>query len=344
VKAFVDAVQSRANGRRVALATLWDAFASVAPVDASATDARGRLARTLRAAERDGAWRCSKRTDAAGRPPLPAFVELPAPELAAQPDPRAVAWRPELAWAAALTRLSDRQHHLLLAVNAFLRDAGGDRPLVPVEERSLELFDDEKAISGRAGGETLWGEGRLSLELLRCVPSNTPFAYERIGAGDRLLVAENQATFATLRDLLRKVPGHPYAAVVFGLGRSAQTSIGYLTELPFDVRSVDYFGDLDVDGLEMARACLEAARRAGVEAQLHLRLWQLLLTQRPTPAKPHRPARVEAACTLLPDPLHVDALTLLQSGQRIAQERCGRELLSATPQWWLPGLELHRSN
>lgn len=335
MSAFVDAVTARATGRRVPLEVLWDAFASAAPVDAAAADARRRLAAALTAGRDRGAWTCAKKTDRAGRPPLPAFVTLPAPDAPVRADPATVAWRPELAWAARLRRLSDKHLRMLLAVNAFLRDGGSSRPVVPSEERSLELFDDEKAISGRVGGAMLWGPGRLSLDLLGCVASTTPFAFEQVGDGDRLLVVENQATFATVRDLLRRESGHGYAAVVFGSGQTAASTIGYLTELPFPVSSVSYFGDLDVDGLEAAAACLAAARDAGVTAALHGTLWQLLLGQQPTPApKVPTDARAGKAVAVLPSELQRPALQLLTAGQRIAQERCGRELLATVPGWW----------
>jgi hypothetical protein len=335
VSDFVTAVTRRTARRKVTLEVLWDAFADASPVDASAPDARRRLAGALRDGEHDGAWVCAKKTDLAGRPPLPAFVTLPAAATAVRADPSTAAWRPELAWAAGLRRLSGPHLAMLLAVNAFLRDGGANRPLVPSEERSLELFDDEKVISGRVGGASLWAPSRLSTDLLRCVPSSTPFAYERVGSGARLLVVENQATFATVRDLLRAELDHDYAAVAFGAGRAAASTIGYLTELPFAVHGVDYFGDLDVDGLEMAAACVAAARTTGVMAGPHDPLWRLLLEQTPTPAeKVPSPARAAKAAEVLCGALRPRALELLTSGRRIAQERCGRDLLATLPGWW----------
>lgn len=335
MSAFAAEVEARARGRRVRLDVLWDAFGVAAPVDAAAVDARRRLAEAIDEGARAGAWSVSKQLDTTGRTPLPAFVLLPAAERAERADPSQFAWLPELAWAASLRRISPTHLRMLRQVNAFLRDDGPSRPVVPSEERSLELFDDEKAISGRVGGRTLWAPGRLTCELLRCTPSTTPFAYERVGDGDRLLVVENQATFATLRNLLRAEDGHGYAAVVFGSGRSAATTIGYLTELPFPVAGIDYFGDLDVDGLEAAAACLSAARALGVDARMHRRLWQLLLEQPPTVAvNAPSDARVGRAVAVMPAGLRGRAAAVLADGQRIAQERCGYERLLATPGWW----------
>lgn len=50
-----------------------------------------------------------------------------------------VAWRPELAWASELS-LEERTMSDLLAINAFFRERGGERPIVPLRERSLQLF------------------------------------------------------------------------------------------------------------------------------------------------------------------------------------------------------------
>lgn len=333
---FVEAVQERAKGRRVHLAALWEAYAEAAPIDARAVDARRRLAEALDAGGRQGAWTVSRRQDTSGLPALPAFVTLPPRQGVQRADPRAVAWRPELAWAGSLNRLDPPHLAMLQAVNRFLRDGGADRPLVPAEERSLELFGDEKAITNRIGGQTLWRSGRLELQLLRCVPSRAPFAYERVGDGTRLLVVENQATFATCRDLLRAQTGHPYAAVAFGGGWSVGPTIGYVTELPFAVTAADYFGDLDVDGLEMAGACLAGVREAGVAAQLHLPLYRLLLRQPSSPARTPPNERTARAGELVGEELAEAVQALLASGRRIPQERCGYELLSTTPRWWDP--------
>jgi hypothetical protein len=336
---FPDEVRRRATGRRVELALLWDAFAAADPVDAQATDARARLARAIAAGQQAGAWSPSKRIAGPGDPPLPAFVTLPRADEPDRPDPARYGWVSQLQWAATLPRVNRRQLDMLRVVNAFLRDGGHRRPVVPAEERSLELFDDEKAISGQVGGKTLWGPGRLTHQLLRCSPSTTPFAYERVGDGDRLLVVENQATFVTCRDLLCETRDHPYAAVVFGAGAPAAGRMGYLEELPFPVAAVDYFGDLDVEGLEAAGACVQAARPYVDHAQLHPRLYQLLIGQTATPIRassPPGPDRVRNATGLLPEPARAHAATLLAAGLRVAQERCGRELLSATSAWWDP--------
>jgi hypothetical protein len=51
-------------------------------------------------------------------------------------------------------------------VNQLLQTGGADRPVVPVRERSLELFGDE--LGALLGGALFRGDRRLTLELLRC--------------------------------------------------------------------------------------------------------------------------------------------------------------------------------
>lgn len=334
---FAETVRARSAGRRVRLPALWDAFGEAAPVDASATDARRRLSDAIVAGEAKGEWTAAKQQDTTGRPPLPTFVLLPAASRPGHADPSTVPWRPEMTWAATLSRLSPAHLRMLERVNEFLRDGGASRPLIPVEERSLELFDDEKAIGKTVGGATLWRDGRLTLQLLRCVPSKAPFAFERVGDGDRLLVLENQATFATCRDLLRQEPDHPYAAVAFGGGRAAGTTIPYVTELPFPVARVDYFGDLDVDGLEVAGACVRAARRCGVKAALHQPMHRLLASQTAVPSTVPATDRADRAVAMLDPDVAAIARGLFAAGLRVPQERCSRDLLAATPRWWDTG-------
>jgi len=136
---------------------------------------------------------------------------------------------------------------------------------------------------------------------------------------------------------LRDAQGRPYGAVVFGARRAVGTTIDYLTELPFPVTAVDYFGDLDIEGLETAAACVDAAKECSVDAGLHGPLYRLPTSQRDTPAKAAAGhPRVARVLPLLEEDLRDGTEHLLTTARRIAQERCGHELLAATPGWWRP--------
>ncbi len=326
--------QRTTRARRVDLSEVWTAASQLWPDAVRRPDARVELSRHLDAAAKLGLLVLSAGKDRAGVPPLPTFVMLPAPPRPVAPLRPRLVWHPALAWAADL-RLNDRQHAWLLAVDRWLRDGGATRPVVPSEERSLELFDDEKAIQERNGGETLWGPGRLDLALLRCERTLTPFIWEATGAGPRLLVVENQATFRSVVNIIRRAaPGHAYGGVVWGQGRMAAGRIVYATELPVAIHRIDYFGDLDVEGLEIADETCRAATQAGLSAGPQIQLWTRLLTTSPVPTRTlTEPARAARAVQWLPERLRVRALDVLGTGKRIPQERVGFEMLTADTDW-----------
>lgn len=326
--------EAATRARRVNLNEVWAAASGLWPDAVRRPDARAELSRHLDAAAELGLLALSAGKDRAGVPPLPTFVMLPAAPRPVVPLRPRVVWHTALAWAADL-RLNDRQHAWLLAVDRWLRDGGVTRPVVPSEERSLELFDDEKAIQERIGGETLWGPGRLDLALLRCERTLTPFIWEATGPGPRLLVVENQATFRSVVNTLRRAaPGHAYGGVVWGQGRMAAGRIAYATELPVLIHWIDYFGDLDVEGLEIADETCRAAALAGFIAGPQIPLWTRLLSARPIPARTRTDSsRAARAIRWLPEPFRARALDVLGAGKRIPQERVGFELLAADAGW-----------
>ena len=330
--------QRNGTRRRVPLAAVRAAFERCWPDRARQPDARAQLGALLEQAAREGLLTLSRQQDRAGLPCLPAHVLLPRAPAADRPPRPSVVWHDQLAWARDLppARLSDKQFGMLVSVNRWLRDGGAQRPIVPAEERSLELFDDEKAISARAGGDTLWAPGRLTLELLRCERVTTPFVWEPCGNGTLLLVVENQATFHSLLRVLRRHPGHGYGGVAWGQGEMAPSRIAYATRLPFTVTQIHYFGDLDVQGLRTAQATCAAAQQAGIRAGPQEALWRWLLGCRPCPATPVPPAQAAAAAAWLPSTLQEAARQLLTAGRRIPQERLGFEQLDSDTTWSRP--------
>jgi hypothetical protein len=332
--AFADRVASVAARRRVEVADLWVRFFETDPVGARAVDARARLAALIERGEADGRWQASAKLDRTALPHLPAFVTLPAAERPAPTAPSSVAWRPELGWAGALPRLSDVQLRMLVAVNAWLRDGGSNRPIVPAAERSLELFDDEKAIDARTGGDTLWAPERLTLPLLRCEPTLMPLAFEPAGQGRELLIVENQATFASALRVLREDGSRRWGGVGWGEGRAITRRIAYVAKLPLDVTSVGYFGDLDLAGLQIAAAATATASELGLPpVRPAVELYDILVCARPTPDRPVTREIAQRQAMWLPAHLRASTAELLISGQRLAQERAGYQVLKAEPSW-----------
>lgn len=113
-------------------------------------------------------------------------------------------------WTSALEaagRIASRadEHELLERIAAWMRD-DPTPDLVPVQERSLDLFDDEKAIDGYLKTR-LFTSRTLTLDLLACFAPPVPFVSQHLdGAGPpHLLVVENLATYTSFLDVFRRL-------------------------------------------------------------------------------------------------------------------------------------------
>lgn len=334
VDGFVAGLTTTAHGRtRVAASAVWDVFTQLRPDDARAVDARQRLADLIDQAAVRGLLKPSVSTDQMVPVPLPRFVTLAMSRPLTTAVTRAP-WLPQLAWAQFL-RLSAAQLGVLDRVNRWLRDGGADRPVVPAEERSLELFGDEKAIASRiGGGTTLWQPCRLGPGLLRYENVPIPFPYRQVGGGNRLLMVENTAAFRTCSRLLADDDGHPYFAVAFGQGAWAPKTISAALDLPTSIQSVDYWGDLDAKGLAITRDVVQAATTVGLTATAHPTLWRLMLAHDPVSYRKASRTYDGSLLEVLPTALRARAAIVLDARMRIPQERVGYEQLAATTRWW----------
>lgn len=335
---FVAELNVLARGRsRVDAEDVWAAFTRLRPDDARATDARQRLAELLDEAVKKSLLTTSVSTDQLAPVPLPRFVSVICHRQSVERSPRAP-WLPQIAWATDL-RLTPAQRGVLDRVNRWLRDGGEGRPIVPAEERSVDLFGDEKAIANRIGGATtLWKAGRLGPNLLRYENVPIPFPYRQVGTGSRLLMVENTAAFRSCSRLLALEDDHPYFAVAFGQGAWAPNTVAAAVELPSPICAVDYWGDLDVNGLTITRNVILEAARVGLVASAHPALWRLMLTKDPVAHAKARRTFDPAVLDVLPTDLRARAREVLGERQRIPQERVGFELLHATERWWDPDL------
>jgi hypothetical protein len=111
----------------------------------------------------------------------------------------------------------------------------------------------------------LFGDGRLTLEALRCFVAAEPLAWER-GAADAsaLLVIENAATWHSYCRWNRE-HGH-FAAVVYGGGNRFVDGVGSLGEVLQALggaRRLLYFGDLDPYGIRIPRLASARAEAMG---------------------------------------------------------------------------------
>ncbi|WP_427896544.1 Wadjet anti-phage system protein JetD domain-containing protein [Kribbella sp. GL6] len=265
-------------------------------------------------------------------PPLPAWVRRPPRPSRPREQPRVRVWPPALE-TAGLIATRDGQLAVLEIVAAFLRDGGERRPSVPVRERSLELFGDEKRLDSLVSTR-LFTSGALSLALLRCQAVPIPFVSQWVPGpadprGTALLIAENHHTYVSLLRVTRE-GGGPGRHIGYGTGNqfpSAVLSVPLLEPAP---ERIVYFGDIDLQGLQIPAAAQISAQRAGLPAVVPaLPLYELLFAapyRRPSTRIPASLA-VEVAGWL--GPLADRACEVLTSGHRIPQEAVGYELLTS---------------
>lgn len=333
---LLGAIRERVGERRhISINEVWAAYREVIRGSTGQLDARVELAALLALlAEAQELSLPKTRWEAHVEPPLPLFIRLreQPKQRPSFPDPKTILWPPELEFAVELGPC--RQIEELLAIKRFLSEDGRARRSVPVRERSLELFGDEKRLEKLAKG-SLFRDGRCSCELLRCHPVSAPLVYQAGPTGSHgvVLVVENLHTYASFREWNTKACA--YAAIAYGAGNGFATTardLPRICELVGATR-IEYFGDVDARGLVMP---LLAARTLS-ECDDHLRIepatrWyeQLFAIGKSGDARRVPISELHTqAIEWLPEHLRDHVRELFNDGGRLAQEAVGTDLLAS---------------
>ena len=240
-----------------------------------------------------------------------------------------VVWEPELAFVGE-ERIGAAAEDLL-ALNRFLAEGGRNRPEVPIKERSLQIFGDEKRLDALVA-TALFRPGRLSLATLRSRLVPEPLGWHRGARPDGpVIVLENAATWDSYRRWNERSP--QFAAVIYGRGLSFVDAVGGVPDIFREVggvRPIEYFGDLDPAGLEIPWRASRRAEAGGLpvvrpHGWSYRRLLELGVGREgPWDGEPVR----EEALHWLGESAAL-ARDLFDRRRRIAQEHLGWEVLSA---------------
>ncbi len=242
--------QGRCRLRLEQLRALWR---RADPIAAAAEDAHVRFRQELARLEQAGvivlpsspqAW------DRSVSPALPRSVSVAAGPRSKRASPIPTAWVPELNFAAAERHPATLD--ALRAINAWLKiSRGRSLPVVPVPERSLEIFGDEKRLDGLRDGDALF-DGRLTLAVLACrqLPPLLVWHPGQSTSGT-VLVVENAAAFDSFRRF--NDTAQLWHAVVWGSGNAFRRHHAALSDVfaATGARRALYFGDLDPKGIEI---------------------------------------------------------------------------------------------
>lgn len=274
----------------------------------------------------------AKHFDTRDVPPLPLWIRRPPRERVVRETRNVRVWPAALEAGGRIA--GPDQIGLLETVAAFLRDGGESRPSVPMRERSLELFGDEKRID-RLLTTRLFTSRALTLDLLRCHTVPIPFVSQWVPGvpdsnGTALLIAENHHTYTSLLEVTRHsaTTGGPARHVGYGTGSqfpSAVLSVPLLAPKP---DRIVYFGDVDLKGLKIPVTANLNAQQAGLPAvRPAFPLYGILFDANcKRPATPV-PADMATEVATWLETMAETAYDALAGGYRLPQEAVGYELL-----------------
>lgn len=334
------AQELRAFGRvRLRAADLWAAFGRAFPARPPGVE-RAWLLAALEEAERRGIVRLppprSTRWDRSAEPYIPAGADLVregSANIAA--EWRTFPWVPELSWVPDLARLStDQADFLRRAHEGIVR--GRFLEPAPLRHRSLQLTGDEKRLE-RLMKTALFGEGRLSLELIGAYREVSPLAWESVHQdGGRVLVLENAGPFTVARSVLASLGDPPYDIVAYGAGSGFTQSVAHLATIGRAIEVIHYVGDLDAPGLSIATGAAATAAEAGLPKPssapgLHAAMISAAAKMGHPDGWLHEEAgdmsRFGDDLAFLPAEIRATAGRVIRAGRRIPEEVLGPEII-----------------
>lgn len=329
------------RGKRLESSLLWQYFKQAFVAPPGGTENRKWLSVALEEAAEQGIIRLpASRGDCWDRtlePALPTCVwRVEVIEVRHDENWCEYPWLPQLSWVSHLPMLSQDHEIFLKRVQQALRD-GSLRQAAPITYRSLQLTGNEKRL-GELVHSTLFRPGRLSLELLGCVPDIPPLVIEEMGGSNIALIFENAAAFRNAHNVLKRYPYPSYGLLGFGEGASFERSILHFTLLERQIERIEYIGDLDRPGLRIAQRVAALAYQEQLPPVVPARgLHRAMLQSVRQFGYPNGIAyqekeqrcdtNDEALLAWLPEDVQMEVRTILQAGNRIPEEVLGPDEL-----------------
>lgn len=260
-----------------------------------------------------------------GRPPLPLWITLGgAQQPVERRDYSKVAWAPELDF---WPQLKAPQLESLLPVNEFLLRRRGSLLRVPVKERSLEIFGDEKRLDRMCVGGMIFG--KLPLSALSCFQVSAPLPYRPAAApGCPVLVVENKDSFWSFGEW--NAFAKRYSAVVYGQGEAFHSTGAALAQTMREVGANHalYFGDLDPKGVRVPLEFNRKTESGHPQVGPAMGLYSWLTSSGVRRAKPEcAEAPIDLAAAWLGEPVASAVQEIWLQGQWLPQEALGFEML-----------------
>lgn len=238
-----------------------------------------------------------------------------------------VAWHPRMRWAADISAKS--QFDSALLVNEFFKSGGFTGVKMPVNEVSLKIFGDEKKLSKMSKNNSSIFNGKILLSELGCQDDSHPIAYEKYKGSktSRVLILENLATYYTFSRWNRE--NQQYRYIVYGAGGAFGSSHMSLAQLDTDAPEYEYFGDMDLAGIQIPFGVKSKREDLGLPPVVP-QVWlyeQMMLSAIRSKVESKPGIAREDALLWLPSSIREEADNIIRSGDRIAQEVINSEWL-----------------
>ncbi len=246
---------------------LWDAFAQTFPNETTGGMNRQILHEVVVALQNQGfeVPKSRRSYNRDGFPPLPNWIKRPQTEKQKSFSPEEHLWARELVFLASVSHLAKADLWLLL--DAWLKKRRGQKMVeLPIKERSLEVFGEEKVLDGLIKTK-FFKDGLITLEDLSCFPVYEPLPQNAGPVGSKgraCIVVENPATAWTIAQWNMR-SGH-YSCVIYGGGNRFSGMWGGLIPLQreYGFQEVAYFGDIDVNGFSIPYRAWREIRETGM--------------------------------------------------------------------------------
>ncbi|MFX1453546.1 MAG: Wadjet anti-phage system protein JetD domain-containing protein [Promethearchaeota archaeon] len=185
------------------------------------------------------------------RPPLPLWIKLiKEEEEKISDDLKNFPWHPHMVWVSKLDNVKKSTYKSLRQINTFfINHELNKNELIPIKERSIQIFQDEKKLDIIIRQD--WFKNHLTLEDLGCYQTCEPFASKSFpNARDKkAIIIENRDTFHSFCRVNENLDPPPYRYIIYGCGKFIEKTILWVNDFDSSLTEIEYFGDLDPMGL-----------------------------------------------------------------------------------------------
>ncbi|WP_347940331.1 Wadjet anti-phage system protein JetD domain-containing protein [Peribacillus simplex] len=227
-----------------------------------------------------------------------------------------------------------KDKELIKIISKFLNFESGGEPFLSVNERSYQLFGDEKLLFSNKGNKILSNIGIKYTDLC-CYLTYEPFFYYGFIQDEKeaILIVENKDTFFSFKKLFMEGiyswNGISFSMLIYGEGNKVTKSIDYLEELQIPKNThIYYFGDFDPVGISIFYR-LKTSNPRGVHlmAPFYREIWKHRKDSKVNKDQEWNDSAIECFSSYFTGEEQIHYIQYLKGNKYIPQEALNIELL-----------------